>query len=304
MFRYRTSSSRHPGAGIHLALVAIPLIVAACAAAPASQSAGTAAQTADTAAPSTGAATQSTGMAGPSSSTGPQGYLKPDALDITAIIPRAPEKGDARDEADRRIFRETRVLEGTPRWAMAADDAKFSPADVLRHFSCSVDVELTPENAPRTVRVAQRALRDTGRAMSVAKAHFKRVRPYLVDEGPICVPGDELAKSYDYPSGHATAGWTWAMVLAQAVPERATQIFARGRAIGESRVVCGVHNASAVEAARVSTSAVMTVVMTTPEYQADLQAAREELEELRRTGPKPDPARCAEEAALIAETRY
>lgn len=291
---------RHLRAGAHLALFAIPLLVTACAATAASQGAGTAARNSDAVTQRSGTAAPSAGMAGSSSGTRPQGYLKPDALDVLAIVPPAPEKGDARDEADRRIFRETRAFEGTPRWVMAADDAKLGPADTLRHFSCSLGVELTPEDAPRTLRVVQRALRDTGRAMSIAKEHFRRQRPYLVDEGPICVPGDELARSYDYPSGHSTAGWTWAMVLAQAVPERATRIFARGRAIGDSRVVCGVHNASAVEAARVSTSAVMTVVMTMPEYQADLQAAREELEELRRTGKRPDPARCAEEAALIA----
>ncbi len=136
--------------------------------------------------------------------------------------------------------------------------------------------------------------------MTIAKDHFQRKRPFWIDKGDICRPRQELGDTYDYPSGHSTAGWSWALVLAQVAPDRATQIFARGRSIGESRVVCGVHNASAVEGGRYTADAVMTLVAATPEYHADLDSARAELAELRKTAAKPDPASCATEAALVA----
>ncbi len=47
------------------------------------------------------------------------------------------------------------------------------------------------------------------------------------------------------------------MVLAQIAPGRTVPILERGRAIGDSRVVCGVHNASAVEGARMLVGATM-----------------------------------------------
>lgn len=217
------------------------------------------------------------------------------------VMPPAPNKGDARDEADRRIFRETRALEGSARWHMASDDAELGPANLLRHFSCSLDIELTVQQAPRLVAMLQKATRDGAQAMLKAKDHYKRARPYFVDEGAICRPRNELGTSFDYPSGHTTAGWTWGMGLAQVAPERATAVLERGRSIGDSRVICGVHNASAVEAARLLTSATMALVMITPEYQADLAAARTELAALRnQPHSRPQPERCAQEARLIS----
>ena len=238
-------------------------------------------------------------MAAPAAPLFP-GYVRTDALDILKVLPPAPMPGDTRYETDRQVFKDTRQWKGSARWRMASDDAPLAAPDLLRDFSCSVNLELTPANAPKIMQVAQRAARDAGRQMALAKDHFQRKRPFWIDEGEICRPREELGDTYDYPSGHTTAGWTWALVLAQVAPERAAPILARGRSIGESRIVCGVHNASAVEGGRYTADAVMAVVSVTAQYQADLEAARAELAELRKSAAKPDAAKCAEEAALVA----
>ncbi|HTP40610.1 MAG TPA: phosphatase PAP2 family protein [Steroidobacteraceae bacterium] len=253
-------------------------------------------------APATSAESDATTPAAQPRATRPaqSGYLSADAVDMLAVLPAAPRPGEARYENDRRIFRETRALQGSPRWQLAADDADLSATAMLRDFSCSLDIELTPQQAPRLVQLLQKATHDGAQSMLKAKEYYKRQRPFWIDEGPICRPRDELGKTYDYPSGHTTAGWTWALALAQVAPEHATAIFARGRAIGDSRIVCGVHNASAVEAARLLTSAVMSLVTITPAYQQDLAAARAELAGLRAASHlQPQPARCAAEAQLI-----
>jgi acid phosphatase (class A) len=228
------------------------------------------------------------------------GYLQPGTVDILKVLPPAPVEGDTRYETDRLVFKETRAWAGSARWNMASDDATAGPADMLRHFSCSVGIEMNPANAPKIMNVAQRATRDAGREMAIAKDHFQRKRPYWIDDGDICRPRAESGDTYDYPSGHTTAGWTWALVLAQVAPDRASQILARGRSIGESRVVCGVHNASAVEGGRYTADAVMAVISTNAEFRADVEAARDELAKLRKSGAKPEPARCEQEAALVA----
>jgi acid phosphatase (class A) len=256
--------------------------------------AGTAASTSASARTSTATATQG---GAPSRAAG---YLPANAVDMFAVMPPAPMAGDARYEHDRRVFKETRALEGSARWRMAAADAELGNAAMLKHFSCSIGMELTPEQAPRTVALAQKATRDAAQAMAKAKDHYKRQRPFLIDEGKTCVAHSTVGESYDYPSGHTTAGWSWALVLSQVSPQDANALLARGRAIGDSRVVCGMHNASAVDAARLSTSATMALVTATPEYQTDLAAARAELVGLRAGQyTRPDPARCAEEAALV-----
>jgi acid phosphatase (class A) len=274
------------------ALITIGMLLAACAAQ--EQAPAPADAAAMVPAPAPGA--------GPPRGAAVPGYLAARAIDMLQVMPPAPVDGDARDQADRRIFIETRALRGTARWDMAARDAELGAANLLQHFSCSLDIELTPQQAPRLVRMVQRATRDATQAMSGAKDHYKRPRPYFVQQGEICRPREEQGNSFDYPSGHATAGWSWALVLAQVAPERASAILARGRAIGDSRVVCGVHNASAVAAARLLAGATIAVATATPEYQQDLRAARAELAALRAAAhTTPDPPRCETEAALIRQ---
>jgi acid phosphatase (class A) len=138
---------------------------------------------------------------------------------------------------------------------------------------------------------------DTARENNVAKDSFKRLRPFLIDKGDVCeADPKEVAKSYDYPSGHTTRGWTEGLILAELLPARATPILTRARSYGESRLVCRVHNASAVEAGRVGATATMDVVRATPAYQADLAAARTELADVQ---PKPDAAACEREARIV-----
>ena len=233
------------------------------------------------------------------------GYLAPDEFAVVDIVEPAPRPGDPRYQTDREIFRATRALIGTPRWALATSDAKLDTASLLRDFSCAAGVALTPEEAPRLARLLDRASIDTARETDEAKAVFQRHRPYTIDEGQICQAREELydAKahrvSYDYPSGHTTRGWTYALVLASLAPDRAQRILERGRAYGDSRFVCGAHNESAVEAGMVSATATMTAVAGKPAYQAELAEARAELAVLRVSG-KP-PQGCAAETDLLKE---
>jgi len=234
-----------------------------------------------------------------------EGYLAPSEFDVTHILEPAPRPGDPRYQTDREIFRATRALIGTPRWALATSDAKLDTASLLRDYSCSVGVALTPEQAPELVRVLERASVDTARETDQAKAIYRRHRPYTIDRGRICQPRSELydAKagrvSYDYPSGHTTRGWTYALVLASLIPDRTQQILERGRAYGDSRFVCGAHNESAVEAGMLSATATMTAIAGKEAYQADLARARVELTALRIDGTPPQG--CAAEANLIGQ---
>lgn len=236
----------------------------------------------------------------------PMGYLDGGELDVTTVIEPAPLPGDPRYDADRAIFLETRKLAGGARYELAKRDVQTNPQAMLADFSCAIGIALTPDNAPRLARLAQRAALDTGMLAARAKDLYRRERPYLIDEGPTCQAPSELLDrrenraGYDYPSGHATWGWTWALVLAGVAPERAQRIFERGRAYAESRVVCGVHNESAIEAGMVAASAGMAMVETKRAYRSDLAAARKELARLRKNGAAAPPD-CEAEARLVAE---
>ncbi len=231
------------------------------------------------------------------------GYLGAAAPDTYKILPPAPVPGTIRYEADRATFRATRSLKDTPRWRLAQNDVnQFA---ILKDLSCAIGVDLTPTNAPKTTALIARVGRDVALATDRPKDIYKRQRPYLIDEGPTCVQQTPLlSASPDYPSGHNTWGWTVGLIMAELAPDRATEILARARAFGEGRLVCGVHNLSAVEAGRLNGSIVVAGLHGQEAFRKDLEVVRTEVSAARSAGPAPDPAACAKEAEIIAKSPY
>jgi acid phosphatase (class A) len=134
------------------------------------------------------------------------------------------------------------------------------------------------------------------------KRAFDRPRPFVGHDGPTCQPATAaLAHEPDYPSGHATLGWAFALILAELDPPRATEILERGRAFGESRVVCGVHTVSAVQAGFVNGSAWVAALHSSAAFRADMDAARLELAAAAKSEP---PQTCPAEAALLRPSPY
>lgn len=230
-----------------------------------------------------------------SAADAPAGYLSGAVVDLPAVLAPAPVKGDLRYEMDRKVYRAMKPMIGTPRWDLATRDVPSDNAAVARDMSCAAGVTISPETTPATFRLLANASTDTARANNAAKDHYKRLRPFLIDKGQTCEDQASVGKSFDYPSGHTTRGWTFGLILAELLPQRATPILARARAYGESRIVCRVHNLSAVEAGRVGATITMTAIRVTPAYQADLAAARAEL---AAAHPAPDAQSCSTEAAL------
>lgn len=229
----------------------------------------------------------------------PPGFLTPQTTpNAIATIPVAPKEGDSRNTLDWEIFRKTRALEGGDRWKLAQADDSYRPAYLLSAFSCAVGVTLTPENSPALMNILSRTTIDAGMAAEAAKQLYRRTRPFVHNAGNICIDREGgIAKSFDYPSGHASLGWMAGLVIAQIDPDHATPVLARGRAYGESRVVCGVHNMSAVEAGRTNAAGVFAALQSVDAYRAELAQARAELEAARTVAPPP--ANCAAEAELV-----
>lgn len=235
----------------------------------------------------------------------PSGYLDAQTLPRAAdILPPPPAEGTPRDAADRAVFQATRALEGSPRWALAQNDVPTAPAAMMENFACALGADLSPQTAPRLNLLMSKVGLQLGAQVAAVKDVFKRPRPYLRDAGAICVDRSrELDESPDYPSGHATWGFVNALILAEMAPERSTEILARGRAFGESRVVCGVHSPSAVEAGRTNAAALVAALHASPDFRADFEAARAEVVAARARGLA-DAGACAAEAELVAKAPY
>jgi acid phosphatase (class A) len=113
-----------------------------------------------------------------------------------------------------------------------------------------------------------------------------------------CTP-QEKHNDDSYPSGHSSIGWAWALTLAEIAPERADALLARGFAYGQSRVICGVHWQSDVEAGRVVGASTVSRLHADPVFAAQLAGARKEIESARAAGLK-SPLDCAAEARALA----
>jgi acid phosphatase (class A) len=235
----------------------------------------------------------------------PVGYLATAPLpQATVVLPAAPQAGSARYEADRQIFKSTRQLQGTPRWTLATSDVDGATPAMLRGFSCAVGVPLDAAKLPQLVSLLDRAGVDANHVNTPVKQANRRQRPFQIDDGAVCESKAHLAKSFDYPSGHATWGWTIGLILAELAPDRATDIDLRARAYADSRVVCGAHNHSAIEAGAMNAAIVVAALHASPAFRQDAESARRELAAYRQSTPAMDAGQCTAEKALIGTAPY
>jgi acid phosphatase (class A) len=216
------------------------------------------------------------------------GYLGAAVPDSSRFIPPPPAEGSPAEAVDKAAYEATRKLEGGPRWALATRDAVQTPAAMLADFDCAVGATLDESTTPKLLHVFARMAQDAGAIIDQAKNKYRRPRPFTRWPGNICSgKPEDMAKSWSYPSGHTTAGWSAALIVAELAPDRATEILARGRAYGESRVVCGVHYVSDVEAGRTNAAGLVAALHADPAFRADLDAARAELDAVRKGSVAP-----------------
>jgi len=231
------------------------------------------------------------------------GYLAPNNLpDSLALLPPPPKKGSLAFELDEESNRVTLTQQDSPRWALAAKDADLSFPHAADTFSCALGVLITKQETPHLYILLMRTLADAGAATGKAKNFYGRHRPYMDNKKPTCYPKDneKLLNNGSYPSGHTSIGWAWALILSEIAPDRSDAILARGRAFGESRMVCNVHWQSDVAEGRVVGAATVARLHADPGFRADLEAARAELGVVRGKGLK-SRLDCAGEAAALGK---
>ena len=205
-----------------------------------------------------------------------RGYLAPEARpDLTTVLAAPPEAGSPHDRANAEIFRQTRALEGSPRWALATHDVTGSMYD---HFAEALGLRLTEDEAPVLTALLHRSGNDRS-VVGDAKTHWGTKRPYIGTDLPICeAKSDHLAGNPDYPSGHSAHGMHVAMVLAELAPQRADILYARGREFAESRYICGSHSYSASEAGILSGMVIYGAEQRSETFRRDMEAARAEVQ--------------------------
>jgi len=223
-------------------------------------------------------------------------------VDSLALLNPPPAAGSAALAADEAAFQASRKLVDSPRWQFAAKDAVLSFPKAADTFTCALGVTVSQEATPHLNMLLRRTLADAGLATYRAKDNYKRSRPFMVNNDATCTPAEEasLRKDGSYPSGHAALGWAWGLVLTEVAPDKANALIKRAYEFGQSRVVCGVHWQSDVDAGRLVASGVVAQLHSNADFNAQLAEARKEVEAARaKAASVPD--QCAVETRAMAK---
>lgn len=232
------------------------------------------------------------------------GYLpRAELVNSLELVGPPPPAGSPAKAADDEARRVAAAARDTPRWRLAARDADYRSVHAVDAFACTMGVRISPQTTPQLNMLMRRSLVDAGLATYTAKKRYERTRPFVEAGEGTCAPDDEegLRKDGSYPSGHASFGWAWGLILAEMDPARANAILQRGYDYGQSRVYCGYHWQSDVNAGRVVGAAVVAQLHANADFQAQFRAAQRELAAVRAAGTAvPD---CALERAAARPAR-
>jgi acid phosphatase (class A) len=229
------------------------------------------------------------------------GYLDPSQYPHSmTLLPGPPATGSPALAADEASHRATRLAADAPRWMQAKKDAELRFPAATEVFSCTLDLQISEEATPHLNMLLRRIRMDASRAADLAKDHWRRPRPFMVTKETPC-SGDE-SRANGYPSGHASIGWAWALALAEIAPDRSDAILKRGLDFGLSRVYCGVHYLSDVEAGRVMGAATISKLHANPVFNAQMALAGKEIAAARAAG-KRSPHDCAHEKTALESAR-
>ncbi len=215
----------------------------------------------------------------PISHKGVRPYFDASALHAQ-LLPPPPAEGSPTDRDDVTAVLARQQVDAARRQAADADAQwlydRFAPVLGLE--------TLRRDRFPALVLLLNRSVKQAGGPAFAAKPIHQRLRPYQrLALQQVCgmngpsQPDPDASRRTSYPSGHATYGWAAALVLARVAPEQAAALLQRAQDYADSRVICGMHFPSDVEAGRQLATAVVAQLDQHPEFQQDLQRARAEL---------------------------
>ena len=206
-----------------------------------------------------------------------------DVADSLALLPPPPSPDSPQFKNDLAQYEWGLTQRNTERGKQASDDAEVTAGGVPAAFSEAFGFKIDRKNTPQTLRLLSKMREDAGDlATRAAKVHYMRQRPFAYFKTDTCNTKDQkkLSTNGSYPSGHTAIGWATALVLAEINPARQNEILKRGFEIGQSRVICGYHWQSDVDAGRIVAAALVAKLHSNPVFNWHLMMAKEEIEKL------------------------
>lgn len=211
------------------------------------------------------------------------------------LLPPPPDAASVQFLYDQARYNWGKMQRNTQRGEQAFQDARVDGQHLPDAFSEAFGVNINPNDTPEIYKLIVGMREDAGDlATRHAKNYYNRMRPFAFYGEETCNPEQqaELSTNGSYPSGHTSIGWATALVLGELNPDRIDEILQRGFQMGESRVICGYHFQSDVDAGRITGAAIVARLHADPGFSAQLEKAKKEFATLMKAGKvKPAPAK-------------
>jgi membrane-associated phospholipid phosphatase len=197
--------------------------------------------------------------------------LAPDDFDFKAMLGDPPVDGSEQQKQETAAMlklQEQRTPEEIARCESEVAGTPFTiGASVVGAWFDAKDL---PATTALMIDVARKGTAISG----AAKSNWRRDRPYQTDNR--IKPCVKLELTFSYPSGHATRGMLWGVLLAEMFPDHRDALLARGRQFGTDRTLAGVHYPTDVAAGQKLGAEIARRMLADPEFLAKLEKAKEE----------------------------
>ncbi|WP_035054948.1 acid phosphatase [Andreprevotia chitinilytica] len=192
-------------------------------------------------------------------------------VDLTRFLPAPPANESLQTRLE---LNEVLALQVSRTPAQEAA-AKADATENVWRFANVLGPKFTADKLPKFAAFFERVVESEGAVVDPAKDAWKRPRPHLLSKE--VKPIVKLSSSGSWPSGHATVGYLMATVLADMVPEKRNEIFARAAEYAENRVIAGIHYRSDIIMGRTAGALIAENMFMHDDFKAEYAPAKAEL---------------------------
>ena len=210
-------------------------------------------------------------------------YLSRDKVDLLKLLAPPP---DPQSEAQKRDLAAVLEVQRTRTPALIARAEADNVLSIFR-YNDVLGPNFTADRLPVTAAFFTRMHADARTVLNATKEAWNRPRPFNVSAEVIPL-GEKPRTNFAYPSGTTIFGSLTAIFLANMVPEKRAELFARGVEFSANRVVLGVHYPTDIEAGRIAAAVMAAAFLQNPTFMTDFEGERSELRDvlgLRRDEP-------------------
>jgi acid phosphatase (class A) len=201
--------------------------------------------------------------------------LTAEQVDPSRLLPPPYKDGSDLQRLDLAVVEQVYGGRSPERRAQAEWDDKHESVEL---FSATLGPQFDLKKLPVTAKLIAELDNEQSVVANIAKDYFKRNRPWAIDPTIVaCDYKPNAAPLTSYPSGHATLSYSMGYVLAQLTPEKAQAILARAQEYAFSRIVCGAHYPSDIEASHILATEMAMMMLDNPAFHAEFVAAKAEL---------------------------